>query len=366
MNNMITVPTLLLDEEKCRNNIKRMAEKARRNRITFRPHFKTHQSAEIGKWFNEQGVEKITVSSLRMAACFAEVGWKDILVAFPVNILEIDRINKLAGKIKLSLTVESTETVAFLSGKLKFPVDAYIKTDAGYHRTGVNYDDFNTVSGILKVISDSEKISFTGFLTHAGQSYKARSIREIQATHEESVSRMVQLKNHFKSDFPEVIISVGDTPSCSTMDDFSMVDEIRPGNFVFYDLTQVVIGSCTADQVAVAMACPVVAVHPERNEIVIYGGSVHFAKDTVGTREGKTVHGAVVQNTGDGWGDIVEGAFLTKMAQEHGIVQVPADFISHYKPGDIIKIIPAHSCTTANLMEQYLTLDGRLIGMFNV
>ncbi len=361
---MITVPTLLLDEEKCRNNIKRMSDKAGRNRITFRPHFKTHQSIEIGKWFSEPGVGKITVSSLRMAGYFADAGWNDILVAFPVNILEIDTINKLAGTITLSLTVESADTVEFLSKKLEHPVDAYIKTDAGYHRTGINYDNFNTVSGILKIISDSDNISFKGFLTHAGQSYKARSIMEIKAVHEESVSRMIQLKDHFKSEFPEVIISVGDTPTCSTMDDFSMVDEIRPGNFVFYDLTQILIGSCLPGQVAVVMACPVVAVHPERNEIVIYGGSVHFAKDSVVNKEGETVHGAVVQNTGDGWGDLVEGAFLIKMAQEHGIIQTPADIISHYKPGDIIKIIPAHSCTTANLMKEYLTLSGRKIKMF--
>jgi D-serine deaminase-like pyridoxal phosphate-dependent protein len=361
---MITVPTLLLDEAKCRNNIRRMAEKARRNKITFRPHFKTHQSAEIGEWFREEGVEKITVSSLRMAAYFVDSGWKDILVAFPVNILEIDTINKLARKIKLSLTVESAETIDFLSKNLKAGIDAYIKTDAGYHRTGISYDDFNTVSGILKVITGAKQISFKGFLTHAGQSYKARSKGEIQKIHEESISRMFQLKGRFKSDFPEMIISVGDTPTCSTMDDFSKVDEIRPGNFVFYDLTQTIIGSCTPDQVAVAMACPVVAVHPERNEIVIYGGSVHFAKDSVVNREGKTVHGAVVQNTGNGWGEFILEAFLTKLSQEHGIVQAPAKVISQYKPGDIIKIIPAHSCTTANLMKEYLTLDGKKISLF--
>jgi len=34
-----------------------------------------------------------------------------------------------------------------------------------------------------------------------------------------------------------------------------MVDEIRPGNFVFYDLMQYRIGSCSVGQIAVAMAC---------------------------------------------------------------------------------------------------------------
>jgi D-serine deaminase-like pyridoxal phosphate-dependent protein len=360
----ITVPTLLFSESICRNNIKRMAEKARKSKVLFRPHFKTHQSAVIGEWFREEGVEKITCSSLRMACYFSDAGWKDILVAFPVNILEIETINQLASKIKLSLLVESVEVVEFLSKELKSHIEVYIKTDTGLHRTGVSFEDFGTMSEILKAISDADQISFKGFLTHSGHSYKARSREEIQNIHEECVSGMVQLKNHFKSEFPETIISVGDTPTCSTIDDFSKVDEIRPGNFVFYDLTQTIIGSCAPDQVAVAMACPVVAIHPERNEIVIYGGSIHFAKDSVVNREGKTVHGAVVQNTGNGWGDFIEGAFLTKLSQEHGIVQAPPDVISQYKPGDIIKIIPAHSCTTANLMKEYLTLDGKKISLF--
>src|SRR5664279_4243936 len=86
----ITVPTLLVDKQKCLANIKFMSDKAKKNNSTFRPHFKTHQSIEIGNWYKEFGVEKITVSSLRMAEYFTNTGWSDITVAFPVNILEID------------------------------------------------------------------------------------------------------------------------------------------------------------------------------------------------------------------------------------------------------------------------------------
>jgi len=233
--NLIIVPTLVLDEVKCRNNINRMVEKAVANKVIFRPHFKTHQSAEIGEWFREAGVKKITASSLRMAKYFADAGWKDILVAFPVNILEIDLINQLADKIRLSLLVESVETVEFLSENLNSDIDAYIKTDSGLLRTGVKWDDYNSFSEILKTISGSGRINFKGFLTHAGNSYKARNREEINRIHIESTSRMVSLKNHFMNDFPGLIISVGDTPTCSTIDNFSMVDEIRPGNFVFYE-----------------------------------------------------------------------------------------------------------------------------------
>jgi D-serine deaminase-like pyridoxal phosphate-dependent protein len=358
---MITIPTLLLNEQICRRNIKDMADKARRNKITLRPHFKTHQSHEIGNWFREEGTEKITVSSLRMAQYFAQDNWKDILVAFPVNILEIGTINHLARDIRLSLLIESVETVKFLQQHLNSAVSVYLKADIGFHRTGVSWDDHKTISEILKSINNSGKVAFCGFLTHAGHSYKSRSISEIQAVHDESTSRMISLKKHFIREYPDLNISIGDTPTCSTMEDFSMVDEIRPGNYVFYDVSQSIIGSCSTEQIAVAMACPVVAVHKERNEIVIYGGSVHFAKDSITDKDGITIYGRVVRNYGNVWGEVIEGSYLKKLSQEHGIVSVPSDVLNDYKAGDIIKILPVHSCTTANLMKEYTTTDGRII-----
>ena len=90
MSNIIPViePTMVLNEEICKSNIARMAQKAKAAGVTFRPHFKTHQSREIGEWFRASGVEKITVSSLNMAMKFAEWGWNDITVIFPINCLE--------------------------------------------------------------------------------------------------------------------------------------------------------------------------------------------------------------------------------------------------------------------------------------
>jgi len=71
-----------------------MVQKAKSNHVILRPHFKTHQSRIIGKWFKKAKVDKIAVSSFSMAEYFANDGWKDITVAFPVNIREIEKINE--------------------------------------------------------------------------------------------------------------------------------------------------------------------------------------------------------------------------------------------------------------------------------
>ena len=275
----ITEPTLLLDNNKCLANIRAMAEKAKKNDLILRPHFKTHQSREIGRWFRPFGVNKITVSSLKMAEYFAEDGWTDITVAFPVNVLEMERINALAGKIQLNLLVESVEAVKLLLKGLIHPVALFLKIDTGNRRTGINPNNKTIINAILEIIEASNLLEFKGFLSHAGHSYKSNGKEAIKKVHQESKRLMVGVKQAYLDRYPGLIASIGDTPSCSTMDDFDGIDEIRPGNYVFYDLTQWGIGACTLDEIAVALACPVVAKHSDRSEIVVYGGGVHFSKD---------------------------------------------------------------------------------------
>ncbi|MDX1268647.1 MAG: hypothetical protein R3311_14870, partial [Oceanisphaera sp.] len=106
----IIEPTLLLDEERCRNNITRMADKVMRGGARFRPHFKTHQSLEVGEWFKAYGVEAITVSSVTMAEYFSPL-WKDITIAIPFNIHEVERVNALPGACVVNLCVMHPETV---------------------------------------------------------------------------------------------------------------------------------------------------------------------------------------------------------------------------------------------------------------
>jgi D-serine deaminase-like pyridoxal phosphate-dependent protein len=166
-------------------------------------------------------------------------------------------------------------------------------------------------------------------------------------------------------------LSVGDTPTCSVIgpNDLDGIQEIRPGNFVFYDVEQAEIGSCTYDDIAVAVACPIVATHPQRRELILYGGGVHFSKDRLSDPNNDTrgvVYGRVVRSIPNSlcWGSVVEGMYLRSLSQEHGIVVVPPeeDFDS-YKVGDILKVLPVHSCMTADVMRNkgYLTCDGEWI-----
>ena len=154
----VTEPTMVLNEEVCKSNIARMAAKAKAANVVFRPHFKTHQSREIGEWFRASGVDKITVSSLNMAMKFAEWGWNDITVAFPVNCLEHEKINALAAKIRLNLLLVHSEGARQLSECLKYPVGVYLGVDTGYHRDGVDAGNYEKIERIMNIVAPDVNI----------------------------------------------------------------------------------------------------------------------------------------------------------------------------------------------------------------
>jgi D-serine deaminase-like pyridoxal phosphate-dependent protein len=361
----IHYPFLLLDKQKCLQNIGRMADKAKRLGLKLRPHFKTHQSAEIGEWFREFGTDSCTVSSLKMAEYFKQSGWKDITLAFPLNPLEIEKLNHVASGITFNQVAVSPGSIQAIKESLREPVGIFIKINTGANRTGIEPSNKNLVNEILQRISENPLITFKGFLAHSGQTYNARSQEEIEAIHAPEIWIMADLKEHYKEQFPELEISVGDTPACSISENYKGIDEIRPGNYVYYDLMQAQIGSCTFKDIAIALACPVVAKHPERNEIIIHGGAVHLSKDYIVTENGEKNFGLPVKlNQQNKWQHPISGLYLKSLSQEHGIIKAenPEAFNS-IEEGDVIGILPVHSCLTADMAKELFTTEGKKIEM---
>ena len=346
-----------------RRNIQFMVDKALATGVRLRPHFKTHQSMEVGAWFRETGIDQATVSSMGQASYFARGGWDDITVAVPINVGEIDEINRLAKAIQLGLLVDSEVAVRFLKDRLTARVRVWIKVDVGYGRVGVPWHQREAVIALAARITTSDKMTFAGLLTHAGHSYLAKNTDEILAINSAVTERMVGLRQALeRAGIERFELSIGDTPCCSLADSFPGVDEIRPGNFVFYDAMQQKLGACTQEQIAVAVACPVIGVYPERRQVVIYGGAVHLSKEHLKDRDGNNFFGYVTRLGKDGFGPIDERLFVSNLSQEHGIITVAArSLIDDIHLGDTIIVLPIHACLTANLYAEYETLEGRIV-----
>jgi D-serine deaminase-like pyridoxal phosphate-dependent protein len=357
----IISPTLILNKERCLKNIRQMAEKAKEANACFRPHFKTHQSAIVGEWFRPFGVSAITVSSVSMAKYFSKNGWKDITIAFPVNIREIHAINDLAKSIHLELLAESVDSIRFLGENLKAQVGIWLKADVGANRTGIPVDDHHSFLSLAREINSIKKSDFKGILTHAGQTYHSDSVEGVKQIYRDATAKLQSLRESLhRAGFKEVKISWGDTPSCSLVEDLRGVNEIRPGNFVLYDYSQLHIGSGQEDNIAAAVACPVVAIHPDREEIVIHGGAIHLSKESL-ERNNMCTYGQVALPATTGWGKLLPGGYVKSLSQEHGILSLPKKNLADIHIGDLVVIVPIHSCLTVNLFKRFITLDGEII-----
>ena len=354
----ILTPTLLLDETVCRRNIARMRDKAAAHGLLFRPHFKTHQSRRVATWFRDEGVTAITVSSVGMARYFADDGWADITIAFPVNLRQAQEISALAERVSLGLLLESPSVAQRLNGLLSVPVRVWIKVDTGYGRTGIPHADRDALLMTALAVESASRLKLMGILTHGGDTYQSPNPEDVRRRFSASRLRLLSAAEALARRYPGLLVSVGDTPGCAASDDFGGIDEIRPGNFVFFDAMQLQRGICRSEEIGVALACPVVSVHPQRNEVVLYGGAVHLSREGLTDARGAQMFGLVAGLRHDGWDDPQPGATVVRLSQEHGIAHIPAEMLASVEEGDLLAVLPVHSCLTAECMKRYRCLDG--------
>jgi D-serine deaminase-like pyridoxal phosphate-dependent protein len=354
----IASPTLLIDEKITRANLKKMADKAQELGKKLVPHWKTAQSRIVGNWAKDCGIREVTASSISLAEYLCGQGWDSIHIAFPFNIREIPRLNRLAVKQGISVQVVNAATAKALAEGLTEKVEFFVELDAGYGRTGIQATQEAELEAILTQANESEFLKFKGFYIHPGHTYYGKDTDKI---HLESQEALAKMKAKYLHRYPNLVTRLGDTPGCAVRSEFGEVDELGPGNFVFFDLMQVQLGSCTKEDIAVCLAVPVVDIRKDRKEILIHGGGVHLAKDVLINEDGSKNFGEIVLLHEKGWSIPNHRSFVKSISQEHGIVQASDELLASVQVGDLLGILPVHSCMTADCMGSYLSLDGQVV-----
>ena len=359
-------PTLLLDEAVCRANIEWMARKAARTGTRLRPHAKTHQSAAIAEWLREAGVTALTTSSVAMARYFVDNGWQELTIAFPVNWRELGAIEELAQQVRLSLLVANEQSAHFLAGQLHQNADVWLEVDTGDRRSGVSWDEAERLDQMRCIIEAAPQLRLRGLLSHAGHSYEARDEQSAAVIWAESLARLRSLREALQNRGAGPLeISPGDTPGCMAAADFTDVDEVRPGAFLFHDLMMRQIGVCRDEDMALGIACPVVDVQSSRRQWVIYGGAVHLSRDGL-FENGELHYGEIAAFDPErGWGEAIPAARVVHLSQEHGLVQTDEAHFDRFQPGDLLVVRPVHACMTAHHLRGYRTLSGQWLPMMD-
>jgi len=338
-----------------------MNQKAQKLGIELRPHFKTHQSDVVGRWFKDFGITSIAVSSPSMAQYFADDGWTDITIAFPFIPSQADAINRLAKKIHLQATVSSLGNAIKATQSIHSKMGVLVEIDCGQGRSGVNPNDSKTIKNIVSTLISNQNITFLGFLTHAGQSYQQKS-EQLHDFNTGVCKTLSTVRSEWLNDFPNIITSYGDTPTSIVCNNFQGVDELRPGNFVFFDMQQASQGICSTSDIAIALAVPVVSVYANKLKSIVWGGAVHLSKDFYIDAQGKKSFGAVCKLNADlTWSEPILGVYVESVSQEHGVIKAQDDeAFKKIENEEYLAILPAHSClTVASMRELWISSYGK-------
>lgn len=97
---------------------------------------------------------------------------------------------------------------------------------------------------------------------------------------------------------------------------------------------------------------------------MIYGGAVHLSKEAILNQTGLPNYGGICQLKDHRWSALYRNSFLSSISQEHGIIDADHELFATTDIGDLIVVIPVHSCLTANLFGEYLTFNGDTIKKF--
>jgi len=357
----LPTPALLLDREILCRNLDFMAARARSLGVALRPHVKTHKCVEIARMQRERGARGLTVSTLTEAEIFAGAGFDELTYAFPLEPGKIDWALALAERVTLRVTVDNlpvAEALEAIAARRNQAAHVWLKVDCGYHRAGVD-PATGYASHLARFLHEAPHIVFDGLLTHAGHAYRAASREELLAIAEQERAVPVNFAERLRAEGIAVpAVSVGSTPTMSVVSDLAGAHEIRPGNYVFYDRTQVALGSCQLADCALTVLAAVVSHQPGSDLAVVDAGALALSHDPGPSHlDEEPVRGAVL--TGSDPVAVHPSLRVVSLSQEHGIVQGSgSDDLVGLNVGSRLRILPNHSCLTAALFDEYVVVKG--------
>ncbi|QCR18172.1 alanine racemase [Agrococcus sp. SGAir0287] len=320
-------------------NVERMQAFADGHGKRLRPHVKTHKSVAIGRIQLEAGAIGLTAGTLAEAEIFADAGCDDILLAYPVWAVgtKADRIRALAGRIRLTVGVESVGAVDRLAeamGDAAGSLGIVVEIDCGARRSGVQPHE----AGALAVHARAAGLDVRGIYTYPGQggtvgAPEGAAIEQADALR----AAVASLAEH---GVEATIVSAGSTPTFQFSTD-PVITELRPGEYVFNDWDNVRIGDCTADDIALFVASTVVSDqgHPH---VIVDAGTKALA------REGNPERGYGQVPSHDGC--------LRSLNEYHGYLALPE---GGERPaiGEPVAIVPHHVCPVVNSFEELVVID---------
>lgn len=367
----LPTPCLIIDQARLNTNLSRMQSSL--SGVKLRPHTKTHKMIALARRQEEAGAQGITVAKVSEAAVFVDAGFRDVRIAYTVvGRQKLDQMVKLARQARISFCADTIEGAQAASDRLAScdtRLDVLLEIDAGYGRCGISWDSRDLIS-LVRTIEGLPGLNLCGILTHEGNAY-TQGLNAIRRVMAETRDRMLDVARRLHEAglcTPEEFeISIGSTPSMHVFENRTAhgfcVTEVRPGNYVFNDMTQVAIGVCGLQQCALTVLSTVTSKHRSS------AGTVKFFLDagrkvlTSDLAPGRRGYGCLLYNAKARVGH--PHARLTNLSEEHGWCQVRGG--TTFAIGDRVEVVPNHACVVVNTQNAaYVVHNDQVVDVWTV
>jgi D-serine deaminase-like pyridoxal phosphate-dependent protein len=347
----LETPTVVVDMNKVRDNLKDMAESVASFGCSLRPHVKTHKIAELARLQLQYGANGITCAKVSEAEVMANGGIQDIFIAYPlVGDFRIRRAVELSRRIRLILAVDSFHGAKALSEAAVNSgtcLEVRMEVDTGLKRTGVPY---HKASETAHSISELPGLKLTGIYTFRGLIYDGKPTDDNSAAGRQEGELLAALAVRLRNEGLDIRdVSGGSSPTGKFVAQVPGVTEVRPGTYIFQDIMQVKERACSENQCAAFVLATVVST-PEDGYAIVDGGSKTYGTDF-------QINSAPFYYEGYGYVADNPDLILSRVNEEHGIITSKSG-CTGLKVGQKICITPVHICSTVNLHNYVWLMDG--------
>lgn len=340
----LDTPALVFYEEKIRRNIARMGE-ILGGFGRLRPHIKTHKCREILDLQLAAGISRVKCATPKEVRFAAEAGVEDILLAYPIVgplARRAASLQKEFSSAALTVLVDHPDQVSLLAEACTHEgveLGAMVDVNSGMNRTGIAAGD--DAVPLAELIEKTKGLRFAGLHSY-GSPPAPGGPDEREPVYRAALRTVIATRRALeRAGVPVPKVIAGNSLDFELAAGTEGIDEVSPGTWILWDKGY---ENALPGRLAYgALVLGRVISRPVPTLFAVDAGYKSLSADPA------IPHGEVLS---------VPGSEVVGRWEEHLLVRLAAPSAAP-AVGTVVYIIPVHVCSTVNLWDEALVVNGK-------